>query len=83
MISYIAMALWGLIAISMVGVVGVLLLLYRIITVAVSVTQELRWTAEAYTGREYEQEKKIGRPSDGHSSVTLEPPWSDDREGTD
>jgi len=83
MISYVAMALLGLVAISMVGLIGVLLLLYRIITVLVTVTQELRWTAEAYTGREYEQEKKIGHPSDGHSSVTLEPPWSDDREGSD
>jgi len=83
MISYIAMALWGLVAISMVGLIGVLLLLYRIITVLVTVTQELRWTAEAYTGREYKQEEKIGPPPDGHSAVTLESPWSDDREGTD
>jgi len=83
MISYVAMALWGFVAISMVGLIGVLLLVYRIITVLVSVVQELRWTAEAYTGREYKQEEKIGPPSDGHSKVTVEPPWSDDMEGTD
>jgi len=83
MISYAAMILWGFVAIGIVGLIGVLLLLYRIITVLVSVVQELRWTAEAYTGREYKQQEKIGKPSDGHSSVTLEPPWSDDMEGSD
>jgi len=83
MISYVAMALWALIAVSLFCIVVIIYFFLRIFTVLVSVVQELRWTAEAYSGRNYKKEKEVDTKEDGHSRVTVEPGWVDEGEGRD
>jgi len=53
----------------------------------VSVTQELRWTAEAYSGRDYNIEKKervkgkVSASENGDDDrVQIERPWDDEME---
>jgi len=82
MISYVAMAIWALITLSLLCIVVLMYFFLRIFTALKSVAQELRWTAEAYSGRDYEQEQKTEKGKGDKSSVTLESPWSDDMEGT-
>ena len=70
-------------AISVLGLIALFLLLYRILTVMVSVTQELRWTAEAYSGRDYKREKEAkasAKENGDPDRVTIEPPWNDEME---
>ena len=77
--TYFAMALWALIVSSLLCLVVLAWFFFRIITVLVSVTQELRWTAEAYSGRDYKQEKEVAR-SDDPDRVQIEKPWNDEME---
>jgi len=83
MINPVDIFLWSLIAVSLACIVVLIYFFLRIFTVLISVVQELRWTAEAYSGRNYETEKKDIKESGRDSRVTLESPWSDDMEGKD
>jgi len=80
MISYLAMIAWGLFAVSIALLLGLLFIVFRIVTVLVSVTQELRWTAEAYSGRDYKKEAEVHQTPDDGKRVQIEPPWDDDLE---
>jgi len=81
--TYIAMALWALIVASLLCLVVLAWFFFRIFTVLVSVTQELRWTAEAYSGRDYkiEKEAKASAKENGDADrVQIERPWDDGME---
>jgi len=78
--TYVAMALWALITASLLCLVVLAWFFFRIITVLVSVTQELRWTAEAYSGRDYKKESGVSKTPDDGKRVQIEPPWNDEME---
>jgi len=73
--------IWFLITVSLLCIGVIMYFFLRIFTALKSVAQELRWTAEAYSGRNYQQEKRDNPTSDGHSPVTVEPGWVDEGEG--
>jgi len=77
--TYIAIALWAFIAISLFCIVVLVYFFLRIFTALKSVAQELRWTAEAYSGRDYKQEKEVARSNDP-DRVQIEKPWNDEME---
>jgi len=79
MISQIAIVLWAFVAVSLVCIVVLIYFFLRIFTVLISVTQELRWTAEAYSGRDYKVEKEARKTADP-DRVQIERPWDDEME---
>jgi len=79
MIPQAMVILWALIVLALFGL-GVLCYFFlRALIVMVSVVQELRWTAEAYSGRDYEREKKV-KKADDPGRVQIEKPWNEDME---
>jgi len=79
MISQIAIVLWAFVAVSLTCIVVLIYFFLRIFTVLISVVQELRWTAEAYSGRDYKVEKEAKKAADP-DRVQIERPWDDEME---
>ena len=77
--AYIDMALWGFVVVSLLCIVVLVYFFLRIFTALKSVAQELRWTAEAYSGRDYERETKVQK-ADDPGRVQIEKPWNEDME---